>query len=255
MKKIVLVLSFLSIISLSVSAQSKGISIGARGGLSIPKITASGDNPMSQGYSSRLAGGAGIFAEFHFTDCFSLQPMIEYSGQGGKRDGMQAIPPRMIPDQFKPYIPAGIDYLYADFDSETKFDYLMVPVLAKFGWNLGETSPFRVYVSGGPFVSFLMGATQETSGSSSIYLDKAGQQPLPVGKQDFGRDDNIKSQMNTVNCGLSGNVGLAYRFGRSSVFIEGGGNYGFLKLQKDEANGNNRIGVGTVMLGYSYRLK
>jgi hypothetical protein len=36
------------------------------------------------------------------------------------------------------------------------------------------------------------------------------------------------------------------------VFIEGGGNYGFLTIQKDSANGKNNTGAGVVNLGYAY---
>ncbi len=292
MKKILLIFSILSVSFLSVSAQYKGTSIGVRGGLTLPKITAGGDNPMSQGYSSRLAGGAALFAEFQFSELFSFQPMLEYSQQGGKRNGMQAIPQRMLsplfstiaalPDPIKSSISNQLpDYLYADFDSETKFDYLMVPLLAKFGWKLGENSPFRVYVSAGPFVSFLLDAHQETNGSSQLYLDKEGKVSLgnaiqgviasldpatlaalaqagiqipTIGEQSFDREDNIKAQMNKVNCGFEGNAGISYTKGRHSFFFEGGGNYGFIKLQKDSQNGDNRIGAGTLMLGYSYKL-
>ncbi len=249
-------------------AQSKEISIGVRGGLSIPKIKASGDNPMSQGYSSRLSGGGGVFAEFQLSELFSLRPGIEFSGQGGNRDGMQAIPTRMlskfpIPDALKSQLP---DYLYADFNSKTSFNYLMVPLYAQVGWNLGKESPFRIYLNGGPFVSFLLSANQTTSGNSQIYLKKDGSVsldqmlaqyhiPVQVGEVPFNTDESIKSQTNSFNWGLGGNVGLAYQMGRHRIFVEGGGSYGFNKLQKSAENGENRIGVGTVMVGYAYQLK
>lgn len=191
MKKMMFIAGLL-LMSCVVHAQTK-VYLGARGGLNIPKLTASGDNPMSKGYSSRLAGNGGIFAEFRFTELFSLQPVIEYTQQGGKRNGMQAIPTAMMPYKLSTMIPeeyhpileeagAGdiltIDLLYADFKSETKFDYLMIPLLAKFGWTLKNT-PIRLYADAGPFVSFLLGAKQMfllgakqiTKGSSYLYLE------------------------------------------------------------------------------------
>ena len=62
----------------------------------------------------------------------------------------------------------------------------------------------------------------------------------------------IKDQLNTFNFGISGNVGFAYHFGKNNIFIEGGGNYGFLNIQKGTANGKNQTGAGTVAIGYGY---
>lgn len=266
MKKVILVLTSV-MISIGASAQL-GISFGARAGLNIPKLTASGDNPMSKGYESRLAGNGGIFAEFHINEMFSIQPSVEYTQQGGKRNGMQAIPARMMPPEFAQLgSKFGFNYLYADFKSETKFNYLMVPVLAKFGWQLQEQSPFRVHVSAGPFVSFLMSAKQVTKGASYLYTDARGDMKLdyilttlagmdPIGEKNMDADRKIKDEMKSVNYGVSANVGLSYALNaKNSLIFEVGGNYGFAKLQKDAQNGENRIGAATITLGYAYKFK
>lgn len=253
---------------ITVAAQAQtDLYIGARGGLNIPKLTASGDNPMSKGYSSRLAGNGGIFAEFRFSELFSLQPMIEYTQQGGLRKGMQAIPAAMLPGELG-QIPSmvGEKYLYANFKSETTFDYLMVPVLAKFGWNLSDRR-FRVYVSGGPFVSFLLGAHQSTSGTSTLYVDPAGDMSLDYllgslsgvpaqGEVPMDDERSITDEVYRVNYGVSANVGLSYEVAeRHHLLLEVGGNYGFHKLQKSAEIGENRIGAGTVVVGYAFKLK
>ena len=69
------------------SSSAQDIAIGIRGGISIPNLTASGSeqNPLNTGYSSRLGPEFGLFAEFKISELFSLQPMIEYSSQGGKK--------------------------------------------------------------------------------------------------------------------------------------------------------------------------
>ena len=110
--------------------------------------------------------------------------MIEYSSQGGKKDGLQAFP---TPPEFAALFPAGMapTYLYANYKSEAKLNYLMIPVLAKFRWNLKPMSPIRIYIDAGPFVGFLLSAKQVTSGSSMIYTDSGGQDPLPAGDQSF----------------------------------------------------------------------
>jgi len=234
---------------------AQNFSLGVRGGISIPNLSAGGsnNNPLNTGYKSRFGPDFGIFGEFIISDLFSLQPMIEYSSQGGKKSGLQAFP---TPPAYAAYFQPGPapTYLYANFKSEAKLNYLLIPVLAKFGWNLKPASPVRIYVDAGPFVGFLLSAKQVTSGSSNIYGDSGGQQPLTQSAQSFDATDDIKSQLNKTNFGVEGNVGISYLMGKSNIFIEGGFNYGFLNIQKGTENGKNNTGAGTISLGYAYRL-
>jgi hypothetical protein len=100
--------------------------------------------------------------------------------RGDKKNGLQAFPGAQVDAMFpqEATVPTYPTYLYADFKSEAKFDYLLVAVLAKFGWSLKPKSPFRIYVDAGPFLGFLLSAKQVTTGSSIIYGDPGGQQPL-----------------------------------------------------------------------------
>lgn len=231
---------------------AQNFSLGVRGGISIPNLSSGGsaENPLNTGYSSRLGPDFGIFGEFKISHVFSLQPMIEYSSQGGKKNGLQAFP---IPDAYVAYFPSGMapTYLYANFKSEAKLNYLMIPVLAKFGWNLKPMSPVRIYIDAGPFVGFLLSAKQVTSGSSNVYADSGGQQPLTQDAQSFDATQDIKSQLNTTNFGAEANVGISDGMGNGNIFIEGGFNYGFLNIQKGTANGKNNTGAATVSLGYA----
>jgi hypothetical protein len=68
-------------------------------------------------------------------------------------------------------------YLYANYKSEARLNYLMVPVLAKFGWNFNK-SPLRIYVDAGPFIGFLVSAKQVISGQSQFFSDPSGTQAL-----------------------------------------------------------------------------
>ncbi|MEO9146302.1 MAG: outer membrane beta-barrel protein [Ginsengibacter sp.] len=242
-KKFSLPLLAVAILFSSIS-DAQTFSLGVRSGLSIPNLTAgsgSETNPLNTGYKSRLGPDEAIFGEYHLSSLFSLEAMIEFSSQGGKKTGLQAFPnPQGMPT-----------YLYADFKSVAKFNYLLVPVLAKFGWKLSSHSPIRVYFGAGPFAGFLLSAHQITSGSSATFLDPQGTTPIAPSSS-FDRNTDIKDQLNTLNFGVSGNVGFAYNFAKSNIFIEGGGNYGFRDIQKGTANGKNRVGAGTVALGYAY---
>lgn len=245
-------------------SKAQKVSVGLRGGLTIPNLTSGGGaevNPLNEGYSSREGVGFGAFAEFRFSKLFSLQPMIEYSGQGGKKNGFQAFPtPDELAQAFEAQGQTAPTYLYGDFKSKAKINYLMMPILAKFGWNLAKKSPFRVYADAGPFVGLLLNAHQLTTGNSTVYFDAGKTTPVPDGQGGsltfpFDNDQNIKDQLHKVNFGVEGNVGFSYQFrNKSAVFIEGGGNYGLVNIQKGTENGKNHAGAGTVMLGYAYPL-
>ena len=72
---------------------AQNVNFGVRGGLNVPNLMAGGnDTPLSEGYSSRLAPGFGIFTELQLNPTFSFRFGVEYSGMGGKKDGMQAMP-------------------------------------------------------------------------------------------------------------------------------------------------------------------
>ncbi|MDR3251875.1 MAG: outer membrane beta-barrel protein, partial [Tannerella sp.] len=229
----------------------------------------------------------GLFAEYGLDQTFSLRLGLEYSGQGGKRDGVQAmrtgtmmsalgsalgyeLPPQLT-SVLDEYIPA---IFYADVKNTAKFDYLMIPLSLVAGTNLNES--WRLYVGAGPFMSFLLSASQETQGNVKIYADAKREQTVwdaipPIAQMaisgtvpelagmmqygvDFSGKTDIKNDLNTVNAGIQGNIGLSYRFDRHKIFFEVGGNYGFVELQKDKANGSNRTGSGTFMLGYAIDL-
>lgn len=233
-------------------SEAQNFTLGVRTGLSIPNLTANAkeSNPLNKGYKSRLGPDEAIFGDYHFSKLFSLEAMIQYSAQGGKKNGVQAFP---TPPEMAGMFPSGApQYLYGDYKSEAKLNYLLIPVLAKFGWPLGKSSPIRVYVDAGPFAGFLINAHHITNGNSDIYLDEGGNQKISPAPQSFDANENIKDQLNTFNFGVSGNVGLAYHFNKSHLFVEGGGNYGFLNIQQGSANGKNHTGAGTVGIGYGY---
>jgi hypothetical protein len=253
MKRSIFYFAILGLLLLFFNADAQDVAIGIRGGISIPNLSAGGSqqNPLNTGYSSRQGPDAGLYAEFKFSDLFSLQPMIQYSSQGGKKDGMQAFPtPDAIKQQYQGEGQTPPTYLYANFKSDAKLNYLMIPVLAKFGWNFHK-SPFRIYVDAGPFVGFLLSAKQVTSGTSNFYADAGGTQQVTPSPQNMDNTQDIKDQLNTTNFGVEGNLGLQYKLKQSYVFIEGGGNYGFLNIQKGTANGKNNTGAATVDIGYA----
>ncbi|OQP63756.1 hypothetical protein A3860_22715 [Niastella vici] len=257
MKKIVLQLAALlfvaSVPSINNSFAQTQIDIGIKGGLSIPNLTSSSsNNAISSGYSSRLDADAAIHAEFHLAKRFSIQPQLEYSSQGGKKNGTQAF---TIPDEMRQQFPPGEApaFLYATYKSEARINYLMLPVLAKYHFDLKKR--WSAYAAAGPFVSFLLNAKNITKGSSYIYLDNAQTQPVSSQPQSFDSKDNIRGDLHRFNAGICGHLGMNYMLKKGSVFIEAGGNFGLIDIQKNEANGKNKTGAAVINIGYQFILQ
>ena len=176
---------------------------------------------------------------------------MEYSAQGGKKNGVQAF---AVPANLVSKFPAGEvpAYVYADYKSIAKMNYLMLPVLAKYGVDLGHR--WGAYIAAGPFASELLSAKNVTSGMSNIYSDQQQTEPVTTSPVSFDNKDNIKSDLHTFNAGASGLIGVNYKSPNSSIFIEGGANYGLVDIQKGSTNGKNKTGAAVIDLGYQFRL-
>ena len=65
--------------------------VGFKGGVSIPQLSGGDDNELSRDFKSRVAPNFGAFFDIGVTDRFSVQPEINFAGQGGKRVGIQPV--------------------------------------------------------------------------------------------------------------------------------------------------------------------
>jgi len=252
-KKYFLALIVVTILGTQNMLAQKRIDIGIKGGLSIPNLTTgSTANPVNSGYGSRLGADFAMHAEFHLSKHFSFQPQLQYSQQGGRKDGNQAF---VVPPGMAAMFPPGEvpPYLYADYKSVARINYLMLSTLAKYRLPLGRS--FTGYVAAGPFVSIVLSAKNISSGSSIIYLDAQQTTPLVPTPQSVDNTENIKSDLRPVNAGINGHAGISYQLRMGAVFIEGGGNYGLITIQQNEANGKNNTGAATVSLGYQFMLR
>lgn len=269
-KKIALSLVFgFLLVQSSLFAQ---VSAGIKGGINIPNLT----SPFggAGNYSTEVGLDAAVFVNYPITETFAIEPRLEYSGQSAKRDGIQGFP---IPGGIDKFIDNPIlgnidsDEIYVDVNSKVKLDFLLLPVMADFGWDFssggsfgpGGGSFFRFYVQGGPYIGYLLNANLElTETETKIYTDKKGDESVLPGTVDIGEymegegidpsSVDVKDEFETINFGLSGNVGLAYYVSEfSSVFLEIGGNYGFMNIQKT-GDGKKRPGALTAGIGYTY---
>jgi Outer membrane protein beta-barrel domain len=260
MKKIIVSTFLLGCSMILVTGQESSVkdiskfSLGVYGGLNIPRLTGGSGNPLSEGWSSRAGGAFGMTFTLNISTNFALSADLLYSSEGGQRNGMQAFDGT----SFNPQVPAGT-YFYANYNNESILNYLEVPIMAKYSISLGKSS--RIYLDLGPYGGYLLNANQKTSGSSVVYSDPAGTQPISVDPQSgqpfqvaFYATTNIKNQIHNMNFGLTGGLGLTQSIGFGEVILNFRGAYGLINIQKNSQDGQNHTGNLLVSLGYSIPL-
>lgn len=230
----------------TVAGLSAETTVGIHGGLSIPNIR--GNTPQSENYVSRRGPFFGITADFGITSHFSICTELNYSSQGGKRDGLQPV----VGD-----LPFLTDLtLYANFHNETILDYVEIPVMARMTWG----NRLRFFVQAGPYIGFRARAVTKTRGTSQLFLDPAGTMPLvnpitgePLAAFSFDADTNIKEDVNSTNAGLTAGAGLATKLGPGDLVLDVRFELGLTNIQPaSEANGENQTGAVVVLLGYTF---
>ncbi len=248
---VLILLTMLS--SLGVQLFSQPIIMGVRGGISIPELKGGG-TPQSSGYSSRLAPNFGVFFNYKFNPEFFLQAEVLYSGQGGKRNGMQAI----SSDNLSGFPLPPNTNLYANFNNETILNYIEIPILAGYNFN-GRNKGLSEYIDVGPYVGILMNAKTKTSGYSQIYFDKTGKKPLSlygliIPPQNFDSESDVTSSIKKLNVGITGGVGVDLSFGPGQLDLDIRGAYGFIPVESDKSNGSNNTGALYITVGYGIRV-
>jgi hypothetical protein len=238
----------------AVDCCAQNFQLGFKGGLSLPNLTSSGGSDVSKGYETISGPDFALVSEYKLSVGFSLETSLEWSAQGGQKSGLQTIP---ASPELAQYFPPGSDaqYLYADFTSTVRLQYLMLPVLLKYSMNLGSSGYWKLYVDGGFFGGLLISAEASASGSSKVYFDKNETQQVGHVTVQFDSAGNIKNQLHKGNFGIEGNLGVLYQFNSMSAFAEGGGNYGFIDLQKESQNGINHTGAFIFRIGILISLR
>ena len=290
MKKHIFFCLTISMFCGALSAQN--VKLGVKGGALIPNLITAESTPVSDGFSSRVTPGVGLFTELSLNEKWSLRLGVEYNELGGKKDGMQAMPTERLVTSAATALGMGADaatvgslvgiavqnpLYYANVDTKISLDYVLIPVLAQYQLNLGA-SAWSLNINAGPYVSFLVSAEQHTDGNSRIYADPSGSvmlwDRLPADVQTAlsanpslagfasqlqnespqGKTD-ISGEMKTTNFGLMGNLGLRYKCNSNNYFfVEAGGNYGLVPLQTDDKYGSFRVSSISIMLGYAFSL-
>lgn len=241
-------------------AQKNGsLFLGVKGGLSVPSLKAGETkNDWNKDYESRQGPYFAIVAEYQISKHFYFQPELAYAAEGGRRNGIQpmSIPTKFLPS-FQAFFKTDKDYLYANLKSVSKLNYLQLPLLFKFQYPIAFKGHLQAFAQVGPYVGYLLVSKQEVhSDELHVYLNSDGSNEIPQNLVQgfFGSSiDTVieaKDELHRWNIGVQGGIGLSWVSGNYKIFIEGGGNYGFIPVQKNDDHGKNNIGAATVLVGY-----
>lgn len=203
MKKLILSAAMLIAVGFTAKAQDKtattGFRYGVKAGLNLASLT---NSPSDA--NSRVSFHAGVVAEFKIAQNFSIQPELLYSEQGLKYD----------------FEDSGIRY-----KSTWKFNYLNLPVLAKYYVMEGLS------IEAGPQIGYRLSAKikAKADGVGSGVVD-------------------MKDSTKAIDFGLAGGVAYDLPIG---VFFQARYIAGISKVN-DDNDGKVKNGVFQVSVGYKF---
>lgn len=240
--------------------RSEKFFVGIKGGLSIPTLqSGESENDWNKNYTSRLGPYFGGLVEMTLSPHFSFQAELVYAAEGGKRDNIQpmAIPEEYL-DAFQKAFKTDQDYLFANLYSVSRINYIQMPLMLKYHYPVAAGGKLQVFAQAGLCPGYMVQAKQIVKSEKlRVYFDGDGKVEIPSNLvySFFGSSiDTVidaRDDLHSWNIGFQAAIGFSYQTGKGKFFIEGGGNYGFIPVQKTDAHGKNNIGAGTVLSGYA----
>ncbi len=228
---------------------SQRFSYGVKGGVILPGFAGGNSaNPTFNSNSIRPGASYGIYGEYHISTILSVSLGLEYSPQGGlNKFQAYPLPASWIENGFGPN-------LYSNFKADTRLNYIVLPLLARYSWKIN--SKYRFYAGVGPSFNFLLNAKGITSSTGTIYQDKDKKLIYVPSDPSFLSSLDPNKEIHATNIGANGIVGLGYTLNRKdAIFIELGGQYGVVPIQGQAINGKSHAYAFTAMIGYAYTFK
>jgi len=151
----------------------------------------------------RTGLSAGVFGNMAFDNGFALQTEVNYEQKGGKKDNIT-----------------------------TKYDYISVPVLAKYSMGTSDRTALKFNINAGPYASFLVNGENE--------IDTDG----------IKNTVDMKDNTENVEFGVITGFGMEYPIGDNSLTFDirlGLGLTAFDKANSDQYN--KYVGI---TLGYQF---
>src|SRR5579864_4228698 len=179
-------------------ANAQYIKLGMKGGLSLPNLSSSGGSDVSKGYKTISGPDFRLVVDYTIAQKISIETGLEFSTQGGQKSGLQTIP---ASPQLAQYFPTGsnVQFLYSNFTSTVRLQYLMLPVLIKYTMDLDDAGHWKLYWDVGVFGGLLLTANASAAGTSKVYYDKAETEQVGSIAVQFDSTGNIKKQLHKAN--------------------------------------------------------
>jgi len=228
------------------------LTVGAFVGLNIPQLTGGSGNPLSENWKSRQERLLAL--RWTGTPAFIL-PGVPISSIRVKVDNGTECRHWQVHHSIHKFRQGLISMQTITMNRS----WIIWKSLLWLSITLSKSS--RLYLDFGPYIGFMLNSKQKTSGSSIVYADMAGTQPVTVNPQTgqayaapFNADTDITGQINKINMGLTGGAGFTQRLVFGELVLDVRGAYGLSTIQHNPDNGDNHIGNLLVSLGYSIPL-
>ena len=176
---------------------AQNFQIGVKGGLSLPNLSSSGGSDVAKGYKTISGPISRWFLITDFLRNFLLKQL--WNGQHRVDRNQVCKPFRHRLTWSNIFLRVNAQYLYANFTSTVRLQYLMLPVLLKYNMNLGNSGHWKLYIDGGPYGGLLMEANASAVGSSKVYFDKEETQQVGTVTVEFDSTGDIKNQLHKGN--------------------------------------------------------
>lgn len=288
------------------AASAQGVIVGVKGGLATPTLSPvnAGQN-AGRDFSGKTGWGVGGFVELPVSEMFSVELGLDYNFATAEDNGnLYAFPTADMTGQFFDDLLgklSGVEAsavtqrlpgilpkeLYLTLVDRLEVSYLNLPVMAKFGWNLTETSPVRLYAGVGVYASYLMVAGQITSGHGQVYasassqsfndywhsrrnsyttiysdqllaaLDHAFDEMDGVAKARIEESRTATDDFNALGFGVAAQAGVRVALGKRKqhlIFAEATYRQGLTTMQAASELGEDRLSTLGVSLGYGFRI-
>ena len=151
----------------------------------------------------RTGLSAGVFGNMSFDNGFALQTEVNYEQKGGKTDNIT-----------------------------TTYDYISVPVLAKYSMGTSDRTALKFNINAGPYASFLVNAENE--------IDTDG----------IKNTVDMKDNTENIEFGVITGFGMEYPVGDNSLIFDIRLGLGLTAFDKEDSKLYNKY-VG-ITLGYQF---
>jgi len=170
-------------------ADAQDVKFGAKAGINLSKISVNQSDGFE--FRSKPSFHLGGFVELVISEKFSFQPELIYSSQGTKSELVETFD-------------SGIDFEQYEYKSDITFEYLNIPLMAKFYAVKGLS------LEVGPQIGFLLSAKDDYE---EIETFSNGEDTVV---DSFSGSDDIKEFVKNTDFGL--NFGLGYQLDNGLLF-------------------------------------